>query len=428
MKKIIARLRQFLLVNTSSKQTVIKNTFWLILAEWVSKWSVAIITILIWRLFGTEVFGIYSYRWVILAFLLIFADLGLTTLLIRDYQHLASHERSHYLSQWLKTKWLLSGLVIVIFWFILFLSTDDLMIRQVGVMLLLYGLTNSFLEYLRGSFRSLQRSQVEFQIKLIQGIGNLCIIPLVFLVSSIVPIIGAQAFICMLTICYAWYMIQKKQVLAIDDNTQTYWIRKIELIKKGWMYSMSILFVSMYYYVDSLIIKYYWGYEKVGIYNAAYKIIILSIMPIIFLWNAIFPVLKSAFDEWKEKFHEITMYYTKLTWFSWVIIYWILILLAWFILNYTFGSDYSKEWTIVLQMLFITWIINYIYSNISRAVSTIKPKHHLYSVAWAFVFNIVSNMMIVPRYWMIWAAATTIMTEIFVMSLLIYFYIKIIQT
>jgi O-antigen/teichoic acid export membrane protein len=168
MRAAIQYIRSFLTENKTSKQTVIKNTFWLFVAEAVSKGSIAVVIILIGRFFGKEIFGQWSYLSVILTFLLVFADLGITQLTIRDRQHLDDTTRPAWLRSGLITKALLSIGVIIVYLGILWRQADSAFLRVIGLILLFQGIANSFLEYLRATFRSLQRSEVETRIKLRQ--------------------------------------------------------------------------------------------------------------------------------------------------------------------------------------------------------------------------------------------------------------------
>lgn len=422
---LLAKIKSYLLQNTSSKQIVLKNTFWLILAEFVSKWSIAIITILIGRMFGKEIFGMYSYRWVILAFLLIFADLGLTTLLIRDYQHLDNAHKKHYLSQGLKTKGILSTVVSIAFLLILFFVTDDIMIRSIWLLLLCNGLANSFLEYLRGTFRSLQRSEVEFKIKLTQWIGNLVLIPLIFVVWSIVPIIAVQAFVVVITIGYAWKIIHTKQEV-FDKEVDGYRINKIELVKNGWAFAMSGLFISMYYYIDSVIIQWYRGYEAVWVYNAAYRILVIAIIPLGIFINSAFPTLRSLYTERKEKFFaDIKKYFIFIALLT-VIAIPIWIFLSQWLLTFLYGSSYA-DWIIILQVLLLSLAI--LYLNAIFAISlqaTWNERRYTYSTFIALWCNVVLNIIFIPRYWGIAAAWATVATELLVSCLMSwYFYFRI---
>lgn len=427
MKKLlqhpyIKKVKSILLENKTSKQTVMKNTFRLILAEWISKWSLALITIFIWRIFWTEIFGIYSYRWIVLAFLLVFADLWLTTLLIRDYQHLQDQHKQTYFSQWLRTKWILSLGVILVFWVILFISTKDLFIRQIWGILLFNWLINSFLEYLRWTFRSLQHSQVEFKIKLIQWIGNFMVIPFLYIVSNVAIIIFLQACVWFITLLFAGKLIHKKHKKKNHD--QQYWIDKVELIKSGWVFAIGGVFVSMYYYVDSLIIQSYLWYEEVWIYNAAYRIMNIWILPLAIFLNSVFPSLRNLYTNNKSKFFEDIKFYTKslLIWSMIIIPVWIF--LSPYVIDFLFWNNYSESIGILQILIVWLWIvyINWIYWISLQA--TWNEKVYTYTMWITILVNIILNFIFIPTYWIVAAAYSTVITEIIMLAWMVTLFYK----
>jgi O-antigen/teichoic acid export membrane protein len=411
----------FLFTNTSSKQTVLKNTFWLMLAEWVSKWSIALITILIGRQFGTEVFGIYSYWWVILTFLIIFADLGLTTLLIRDYQHLEPEQRYHYLSQWLQTKALLSAIVILVFLIILFATTDELFVRQIGLVLLAYQLGNSFLEYLRGTFRSLQTSEVEFRIKLIQGIGNILIIPLIFLFHKILIVLLWQVFIALFVSIYTFIVIHNK---IPHYKSPIFIMRKKMLIKDGRVFALSWLFVSMFYYVDTIIIKYYLWYSEIWLYSIGYKLMIIWLLPLVTLWQASLPILRKSFLFSKKELRISINSLNKLTIIPYLVILPIIIFFSKDLIKLILWDQYLLA-NLSFKYLLISLLVVAIYTNYSWALNAMwKERWHLFSCSIALMANIILNFIYIPIYWIEAAAITTIFTEIIAWSIIIYAFYK----
>ena len=211
-----------------------------------------------------------------MTFLVVFADLGITQLAIRDYQHLDEKHRRQYLVTGLWTKGLLSIAVTVVYIGILWFTADTSFLRLIGLILLTNNLTNSFLEYIRSTFRSLQKGETELRIKLIQGVGNLLLIPLLYIFQSLPLNLLGQSIVTIVTIGYARYLVRQRQLQTHEPEVM---VTKRQLISNGWMFSMSALFVSLYYYIDSVIIQHYWGYEATGVYNAAYRILYLLIIP-----------------------------------------------------------------------------------------------------------------------------------------------------
>jgi O-antigen/teichoic acid export membrane protein len=406
MKHYITLIRDFLTKNTSSKQTVIKNTFWLLLAEGVSKGSLAVLIIMIWRIFWKEIFGQYSYLSVILTFLVVFADLGITQLTVRDYQHLDEKHRRQYLITWLWTKLLLSIAVTVVYIGILWWTVDTSFLWIIGMMLLWNNLTNSFLEYIRSTFRSLQKWETELRIKLIQWLGNCLLIPLLFVYQSLPLNLLGQSVVTLVTIGYAWWLVHKRQ---LADHMPEMIVTKKELVSKGWMFSMSALFVVAYYFIDSLIIQYYWGFKEVGVYNASSKLIYIWLMFLSTLGAAVFPSFSKLEFKWMLRYKSILLY-TLISVFIWFSIG----LLFYFFSNEIISSLYWNEYensANILKFLSISFFLNSMRNIIWYAIMAKKPLIYSMATLITIFINIALGLVLIPKYGAIWASYSMILTE-----------------
>jgi len=77
-------IKSLLLDNRSIKQTVFKNTFWLVMAEVIQGGIVFVITIWLARHFGPAIYGKFAFA---LSFVMLFsvlADFGFGTLTVRE--------------------------------------------------------------------------------------------------------------------------------------------------------------------------------------------------------------------------------------------------------------------------------------------------------------------------------------------------------
>ncbi|MEI8008542.1 MAG: oligosaccharide flippase family protein [bacterium] len=81
---LFQKIKSYLFNNTSAKQTIIKNTFRLLIAEGVSKGSLFLISILIARQLGPEQFGVMSFVISFVSLFIVLTDFGLTTLMVRE--------------------------------------------------------------------------------------------------------------------------------------------------------------------------------------------------------------------------------------------------------------------------------------------------------------------------------------------------------
>jgi O-antigen/teichoic acid export membrane protein len=78
------RIKNFLFVNTSSKQTIAKNTIWLVVGEMVSRFLRFFVVVYAARVLGAEGWGVFSYALGIGGLLMIFSDFGLSAYITRE--------------------------------------------------------------------------------------------------------------------------------------------------------------------------------------------------------------------------------------------------------------------------------------------------------------------------------------------------------
>lgn len=409
---MLRSIMNFITKNITNQQTVLKNTLWLLLAEWISRGSLSVLLIVIWRMFGKEVFGQYSYLNVILSFLIVFADLGISQLTIRDYQHLEQKHRRHYLYTGLRAKVLLSLAVTVLYCVILRFTASSGFLWLVGLLLLSNNITNSFLDYIRSTFRSLQKGEVELRIKLVQGLGNLLLIPVLCIFKSLAFNMIWQTLITCFTIYYARNLVQKDQ---LDEHSHKSLVTKSSLIQHGRAFAFSALFVSLYYYIDSLIIKRYWGYEKVGLYNAAYNLILLVIAPVAMLNRALMPNLRAKLKE--ASLVAYRLYLKRFT-------LWLLIasvpLFAWLltfhkrILLSLYGSAYAWASSVFFILLISVRILRLYPVYVADMLASGRERLYMKITLGGLGFNIITNLILIPYDWQ-YAAITTLLTEALVL-------------
>ncbi|MEI6400319.1 MAG: flippase [bacterium] len=110
------RIKKFLFHNTSSKQTVTKNTFWLIASEATGRLLKMGLIIYAARLLGSAGWGVFSYAISIGGLVMIFSDIGLGGLLTREIiQKKEDHQSFIATVLFIKTILLIiSGFLIVI--------------------------------------------------------------------------------------------------------------------------------------------------------------------------------------------------------------------------------------------------------------------------------------------------------------------------
>ncbi|MEK9182663.1 MAG: flippase [Patescibacteria group bacterium] len=110
------RIKTFFFVNSSAKQTIIKNTFWLFLGEASGRLLKMLLIVYAARKLGAAGWGVFSYAISIASLLMIFADIGIDNLIIREIsQKKENHKILISAALFIKIAILLSSILLVIF-------------------------------------------------------------------------------------------------------------------------------------------------------------------------------------------------------------------------------------------------------------------------------------------------------------------------
>ena len=92
---MLKKISDYLFVNTSLKQTIVKNTFWVTISTMVVKLARAGLIIYVARILGASDYGVFTYAMSIVGIFMIFADLGLTTIITRELSREGVQKRSY---------------------------------------------------------------------------------------------------------------------------------------------------------------------------------------------------------------------------------------------------------------------------------------------------------------------------------------------
>ena len=170
------RISQRLFQNTSVKQTIIKNSFWLLVSEVVSKVCTFLVTLWIARYLGVESYGISNFSITFAGFFVLAVDFGLVNLTFRE---LSKHieERDEFFTNAIAIKVFISLCSLLIALVVTRYIGKPGIYTTLIMVYLLYAILNNICEYLRVYFRPYERMQHEALLK----VGN----AIVFLLSSL---------------------------------------------------------------------------------------------------------------------------------------------------------------------------------------------------------------------------------------------------
>jgi len=376
---------------------------------------------LIARYLGQEGFGEYS---LILAFLYTFnilADLGLYSLMVREISRPGADEKkiaSNVFTIRIVALLIFLGLAIIAIWF--FPYTSQVKMGVVIASIAFFFLSAS--QVLMGIFQKHLRVDRPSLAELIGRLIQLGLVILfIFLDLGLFAIFGAlivsSFFIFLLNLMFA-----RKHVSLTLAFDFVFWKK---LIKIAFPIAVSIVLTLIYFKLDSIFLSL--GFINrssahpvvdVGIYNIAYKVLEgLIFFPAMFV-GLIMPLLSRFAFSKPEKFKKIFQKTLDV-----LIIFIVPLIIGLLILSLPIvvligGKDFTAS-AQVLQVLAFAIGLIFLGSLFGNSIIALNKQK---TAAWIYfggmIFNIVTNLIFIPKYSYLGAAMTTVFTELLVITLM----------
>jgi len=396
---------------------IAKNTLVLTAADIISKILSFVLVVYIARYLGDVGFGKYSFAFAFCSLFLILSDLGLGTVLIRDVARDKS-AAGKYLGNAAVIRFFLSLLTFVLICIVISLMhypRDTTMAVYIVGLSLMVG---SFSGIFGSVFRAFERMEYNALLAtlekilivslgiyvLFSGRGLIALVS-VFLVGSIFGVITN------VSVTFQKFVRPKFEI----DLKFWKW-----LIWQSFPFALAGIFISIYFYIDSVMLSVMQGDAVVGWYNAAYNLLsALIFIPSIFM-IAVFPVICGFFKTSKDS---LRIAYEKSSKYLFTIALPIVVgtvILAENIIYFIYGDVFSHS-IFALQILIWTFlfisvngVLYYLLGAINRQVTIMKV-----TAACAGV-NVALNLILIPKLSLIGASIATVATE--VVLFVCYFY------
>ncbi|MBI2546225.1 flippase [Candidatus Woesearchaeota archaeon] len=404
----------------SDSTTIAKNTLVLFAGELVAHALGFLITIVLARTLGDAGFGTYSFAFAIAQLGIIFTDLGMSTLMVRDASK--DNKKLRYYSK--NVFWLKSILSITVFVTLGFIMYETY--KPVLVPVLLATIAMIFLElgfFFRKFFNIFQKLEYEALVKVSEKIITFLLLLLLFVfhkytivsVISIFVISYAITLIIVLFCVHRFISIDNLlrhtfNTVSLKDLNKFYQTKRYIFLQFG----LATVFAIIYFRIDTVMLFYMLGSgaEAVGWYNAAYKLIDgLNFIPTLFI-AAIFPAMSFLYtknNQYLQIVYQKSIYYLLLL--AIPIGVGVSLLSARFILIF-YGSEYLNA---VFALQILIWaevfvFVNYFTGFLLNSIE--KQKLFTITVFIGLAFNVALNLFLIPIYGIYGAAAATLATEI----------------
>ena len=396
------------MVQIKTTRRIAKNSIFLFCGEVIRIISVLILTVFIARHLGAVGFGKFSFALSFAVIFVIFADIGLTQLVVRDVARNKS-EAGKYISNVTLIKLILSFFT----WGLIFLMINLMKYpKETTHAVYLLGLAvivNSFIEAFSSVFRAYEEMFYVSFLMIFQKVSCTILAILVLVLDfQLIGVVNAYLITSILTFILSIIILIKKFVkleFKIDIKS---WKR---MIKEAYPIGMAIFFSAIYVRIDNIMLFMIKGDAPVGWYNAAYKPMeALMVIPISFI-GALFPIFSNFYVNSKSA---LVIVYKKAVKVLLVIILPIAVgttILSEKFIMFVYGSQFTNSINALRMLVWVSVImfVNYVLTQLLIAIN--RQRFSAIFALICAIFNIGLNLILIPRFSYMGAGFATIATE-----------------
>jgi O-antigen/teichoic acid export membrane protein len=389
----------------------VKNIGSLFVSQTLGYVIVFIYTIYLIRYLGVENFGILSFALALTSILEILSDLGLNILMTRD----VARDRdltNKYLKNIVSIKIVLLVCLVTITVLALNMlnySQTELYVVYLLLFMLIFNTFSAVFFYLFQAYEKLEY----------QSIANLLNSSLMFI--GVFLVIRFNSGLIILSIIYALISGLILSFYVYISITRFKFPRpSFEFDREFWkptigralQFGLISVFATIYVWIDSVMLSFMVGNEAVGIYNAAYRIVLILLFVPVVINAAVFPVMSRLYGSSESSLQRITEKYFK---FMILISIPMGILITFFagnIILLLFGDAYYAS-VIALQILIWATVVTFINSSYVQLFQSSNKQLTVTKIAFiGMILNIVLNLLLIPKYSYIAASFNTLITEL----------------
>lgn len=406
---MFAWVKNNLFSHRSFGQVLVKNVFWLMSGEIVSRVLRAGVVIYAARILGAASYGAFAFAMAISNFLAIFADFGVTPILSREIARNPEEKKSHiFHGIVIKAALLAFNIIAVLFVIPRFVALEESKILFPLIALMLT--FDSARDLIVSVFKAMERMEFEAAIKIfvnlfiaLLGIYALRTIASSFSLMAAYVISGALGFILALFILLPF--LEKGKVMFRRERAQN-------ILSSAWPIAILALIGTVLLSTDMIMLGWLASPEELGFYAAAQRPIQLFYMFFGIVGSALFPaIMRLSKANEKSKLGWITEKGLLMN-FSFALP----MLIGGFLLReeiilLLYGSPYLVATASfgILLFTFILMVPTGILSNVLIAYN-MQKKFFKFSLFTALV-NIILNFILVSALGIIGAAFATLCSQ-----------------
>jgi len=404
-------LKFLLLNNISLKQTIFKNSLWLMVAEVVSKAPTFFLNILIIRYLGTQDYGKFAFAFAFASMFAAFADFGLSILTVRE---VAKNKKlvTKYINNFLPLKLLLAlATLFAIFTTIQFLGKSP-EIKILVYLVAAFTIITSFISFFQAIFQAFEKMEYLAISKIAYSFSFCSIILfIIWQKMGLKILVGGYIGAGLITLVVTIILVRKRFAkfrFKVDYN----FLKKT--LSQVWPFGLIALLGSLRVQINTIQIGIISTNTQVGLYGAASQFILILAVVAGFFFTPLFPALAKEYGRSKKGFYDLIGFFEKkIIAFSFAACLF-LFLASKKLISLLYGASYSGSADILRLLLISIFIllIGAIYSGALRVAN--RQKQYLGCLLSGVLLNFLLNFPLIS----FWGGVGASLSAIFSSSLI----------
>jgi len=406
-KITLDKIKSFFFKNTSARQTVAKNAFWLTTSNVFGRIIKAALIIYAARVLGASGYGIFSYAVSLAAFFSIFSDIGISGIVTRE----AAKEKGvleKYFSAGLTIKLFLTSASAVLVIFVAPLFTN---IKEAVALLPLTAIliaADGLRDFCFSITRAWEKMELEGTINIATNIA-ITVIGLLVLIVHPTPkalLLGYTLGSAIGLVSSVW--ILRKTIAGFRPSFDFGFIKT--LFKDAWPFALMGLLGTIMVNTDALAIGYFRGAFDLGLYSAAQRpVLLLYLLPAV-LSTSLFPGFARLAKD-NNRFRNVFETSMSLAFLASLPIFAGGLILAKGIILLLYGAEYAGA-AATFAVLLLTVVLVFPQTLITNAIFAYnRQKSFALIVALGAIGNLVLDIIFIPRFGIIGSATGTLITQ-----------------
>ena len=411
---MLSRLKRLLFNNTTPRQTVVKNTFWLFSGEFFSRLIRGAIVIYSASVLHAAEYGVFSYVLAVAGFIAIFSDFGISAILTREsVKHPEAQKEYFATALAIKAVFLLvnTGIILFAIPYITKLPGAIPLLPLIALMLVF----DTVREFGYSLFRAHEKMEREALVDLFTNIAvcGLGFFALYVSATATALLLGYIAgsflgFIAAIILLFPYFRDVTKYVRPAL-------VRRI--IALAWPIGLLGVLGSLMINTDMIMVAWFKNAETVGYYAAAQKPIqLLYIVPTL-LASAVFPVFARLAKVNNVRFREVFEKCLVLTFGMAIPVVAVGSVLAPQLIQLLFPGGYEPA-VPAFSLLLLTVVFVFPSALFSNALfSYNEQRQFLLFVFIGVVSNALLDYLLIPSYGIEGSAVATIISQLLTLAL-----------